>query len=211
MSTSSLLRWSGLAAILGGALLALTMLFHPNDADPNAIGLTAWTPVHAVLIGAAILQLFGWVGLYRAQAETIGVLGFIGFALGFTGTALVVPALVVEAFVIPIIAPSAAGSVLLDPNGPLFGGALGILFLLMAVTFSLGAILFGIVTARANVLPRWAGIALLIGGPLLGFTPPLPTLAAQIGAALIGLCFVWAGYRLFAQPRAAMMPAQASA
>jgi hypothetical protein len=154
-------------------------------------------PVHALLIAGAISSLFGLVGLYRAQAERIGALGLVGFILSVVGTALVVAALVADAFVLPILAADPVGQTLLDPAGPLFGGALGLVFLLMAVTFALGSISLGFATARAGVLPRWAGALILVGGPLLGFTPPLPTSAGMAGALLLGAGYLWAGYAIW--------------
>jgi hypothetical protein len=155
-------------------------------------------PVHALLIAGAICSLFGQIGLYRAQAERTGALGLVGFILGISGTALVVAALVADAFVLPVLAANPAGQALLDPAGPLFGGALGLIFLLMAVTFGLGSILLGFATARAGVLPRWAGALILAGGPLLGFTPPLPTYVGITGALLLGAGYLWAGYAIWA-------------
>jgi hypothetical protein len=172
--SARLTRGSGLALMLAGLLTAIPTLFHPSDADPRAFQSAAWAPVHALLIVGAIISLFGLIGLYRVQAERSGALGLVGFILGFSGTALVVAALVVDAFVLPVLAANTAGPALLDSAGPLFGGALGLVFLLMAVTFALGSILLGFATARADVLPRWAGALILVGGPLLGFTPPLP-------------------------------------
>jgi hypothetical protein len=196
--SARLTRWSGLALLLAGLLIAIPTLFHPSDSDPQAFLNAAWTPVHALLITGAILSMFGLIGLYRVQAERTGALGLVGFVLSFIGSALVVAALVADAFVLPVIAADPAGRALLDPAGPLFGGALGLVFLLMALTFSLGSILFGFATARSGVLPRWAGALILIGGPLLAFTPPLPTLAGMVGALLLGAGYLWAGYAIWA-------------
>jgi hypothetical protein len=206
MSSARLMRWSGLALMLAGLLIAIATLFHPSDADPHGFQSVAWTPVHALLIVGAILSLFGLIGLYRAQAARAGALGLAGFVLGLIGTALVVAVLVIDAFVLPVLAADSAGRVLLDPAGPLFAGALGLVFLLMGVTFALGTILLGFATARASVLPRWAGALILAGGPLLGFTPPLPTSAGIVGALLLGAGYLWAGYAIWAgQPAGAMV------
>ncbi|MBK9712034.1 MAG: hypothetical protein IPO81_12040 [Kouleothrix sp.] len=206
--SSGLTRWSGLALMLSGLLLAVPMLFHPDDSNPLSFQRAAWAPVHTLLIASAVLMLFGLIGLHGAQAARAGTLGLIGFILSFAGGALVVAGLVVDAFVVPAIAGDPAAQALLDPAGPLFGGALGIFFLLMGATFSLGTIVLGIATARAGVLPRWAGALILLGGPLLGFTPPLPTIAGICGAVLLGVGYLSAGYAIWSgQP--AGIPASA--
>ncbi len=57
-----------------------------------------------------------------------------------------------------------------------------------------GYILLGLKILRTDYLPRWAGILLLLGGPLFG--GPAPT----IGAILFGAGFVWVGYEIVKNP-----------
>jgi hypothetical protein len=201
MQSSRLIRWSGLALLIAGMLIAGAAIFHPSDADPRAFLSPAWVPVHAMFIVGILLTLFGLIGFYRVQADATGGLGLAGFILTSIGNALFVAVLVLDAFVIPAIAADAAGRALLDPAGPLFGGELGVVFLLAGGTFAIGTILSGIATLRAAVLPRWAGLPLLAGGPLLAFTPPLPPLAGIVGAVLLGLGFAWAGYSIWSGAR----------
>jgi hypothetical protein len=210
MTSSRVIRWSGLALLLAGLLIAIPMLFHPSDADPQAVLNSAWVPVHSLLLAGALVTLFGLIGLYGAQAEAVGTLGLIGFILTFVGIALVVAVLILEAFVIPVIAANTAGQALLDPAGPLFGGTLGLIFLVMGVSQALGFILLGFATARAAVLPRWAGVLLLLGGPLLAFTPPLPQLVGTIGGVLMGASFVWLGYAIWSSARIPVVQARAA-
>ncbi len=210
MSASSLIRLSGLALLIAGVLVALATPFHPNEAaDPNAPATDAWVVVHSVYVPAFILGLFGLVGLYARQAEQVGVLGLVGFILAYIGSALFLVVVIMEASVIPAIAADASGEALLDPAGPLFGGELGLIFLLGQITFALGFILTGVVTSRAGVLPRWPGLLLLIGAPLAAFWPPLPQLVGVTGGVLLGLGYVWLGYAMWARTseRAIQQPA----
>ena len=149
MSSSRLIRPSGLALLLAGLLVAIPILFHPSDADPQAVLNSIWVPVHSLFVSGAVLMLFGLIGFYASQIERTGGLGLIGFILTFIGNALIVFVLALEAFVIPVIAANAAGQALLDPAGPLFGGLLGLVLLLMAGSFALGTILI-----RHRDLPR---------------------------------------------------------
>ncbi len=78
MTTSNLIRWSGLAAILGGLLFIVGSLLLP-DASP----LVAWNqPVRTVAI------LFALIGLYAFQVEESGLWGFLGFVAAFIGNVL---------------------------------------------------------------------------------------------------------------------------
>jgi hypothetical protein len=103
----------------------------------------------------------------------------------------------IDSYVVPVLAADIKTQPLLDEAGPLFGGPLGLVFMAAGLTFALGAILTGVATLRTTVLPRWAGLLLLVGGPLLAFTPPLPHLAGVIGGVLLGASYVWLGYSVW--------------
>ena len=196
MSSTTLARLSGLALLLSGALIAVPIVLHPSDTDPQALLRPAWVPVHTILTTAAILSLFGLVGLYNRLGKGSGWPGLIGFVSLFTGTALFVAGLSIEAFVLPALASSAAGQALLDPAGPLLGGALNVVLLVTGSIFSLGCLLFCITILRSGTAMRWTGL-LLLGGILLAFWPPLPQLVGTIGGVLLGLGYIWFGYTLF--------------
>lgn len=210
MSSTSLIRWSGVALLLAGALIAVPILFHPSYADPQALMRPAWVPIHTALTISAILALFGLVGLYTRLRERSGWFGLIGFVLIFTGTALFVAGLSIEAFVLPALASSAAGQTLLDPAGPLFGGPLNVVLLLTSGIFSLGCLLFCVAILRSEITLHWMGL-LLLGGILLAFWPPLPDLIGIIGGVLLGLGFIWFGYILLARSGERVVQAQATA
>jgi hypothetical protein len=200
MSAAALVRASGFALALAGLLLAVAILFHPSDADPHAVVRPAWVPVHTVLTLATLLLLFGLMGLYLGRLrDTSGWLGLVGFVSLFTGTALFVAALSIEAFVLPALATSTAGPVLLASTGPLFGGPLGAVLLLTGSLFALGCLLWCVSIVRGALTPRWAGLPLL-GGILLAFWPPLPQWVGTIGAVVLGLGLIWLGYLLVAPP-----------
>lgn len=198
MESSVLVRWSGMALIVSGVVTAVATLFHPMSDDPAAMASAVWPPVH-ILIGVGItIALFGLMGLYARQAENAGVLGLIGFIMAFSGAALLAGAILfLEGFVLPTLASDSASRGLVEMSGPLSTGPIIIAFLLTGVDFAVGFVLFGIATWMAGVLPRWGGLAMVIAGPLLGFTPPLPVYAAMLGAVVLGIGFVWMGYALW--------------
>jgi hypothetical protein len=210
MSPTFLTRWSGVALLLSGVLIAVPIVFHPSYADSQALLRPAWMPVHIALTMAAIFGLFGLVGLYSRLRERSGWLGLTGFVSIFTGTALFVAVLSIEAFVLPALASSASGQALLDPAGPLFGGPLNVFLLLTGSIFSLGCLLFCIAILRSDISGRWVGL-LLLGGILLAFWPPLPDLVGIIGGVLLGLGFIWFGYILLARSGERVVQAPATA
>jgi hypothetical protein len=210
MLSKTSVRVSGVALLLSGALLAVPILFHPSEADPQALLRPIWLPVQTALTIAAILGLFGEVGLYSQLRERSGWLGLIGFVLLFSGTALFVAVLSIEAFVLPALASSASGQTMLDPAGPLFGGPLNVFLLLTSGIFSLGCLLFCIAILRSEISGRWVGL-LLLGGILLAFWPPLPDLVGIVGGVLLGLSFIWFGYILLARSGERAVQAQATA
>ncbi len=209
MSSTTLLRLSGLALLLAGVLLALAIPFHPSDTDPQALLRSAWVPVHTVFAIAVLLSLFGLLGLYLRLRERSGWLGLLGFALLFTGSAFILAVLFFEAFVAPAIASSAAGQALLDPAGPLFGGTLNVVLVLVSSIFSLGCLLFCIAILRSGTAARFASL-LLLAGILLAFWPPLPQLVGTIGGVLLGLGYIWFGYTLLTRSSERAVQAQAT-
>ncbi len=122
MSSSDLIRWAGLAAILAGVLLVVADLLNLAigfDED-EPFSETATTGIYAlqsvVNLLAAVLLLIGLVGLYARQSEAAGPLGLAGFLVAFLGTALnmgffwailfLTPTLAVEAPVLSAEQPS---------------------------------------------------------------------------------------------------------
>jgi hypothetical protein len=80
MTSQQLIRWSGLAAILAGALRTAAS-FWPS-AEPGVA-------LEIVYLVIDLLILFGILGVYGFQSERIGPLGFLGFLLAVIGTAII--------------------------------------------------------------------------------------------------------------------------
>ncbi len=140
MSSSNLIRWSGLAAVLGGVLGVVSEFLRQtiDFSDPEAAVNTASYAVDSLLglLLTALVQL-GLVGLYARQAEASGVLGLISFLLAFLGTGLALGLAFIEAFVTPVVvtqAPELMESGVVAGTGTLLAFAL----------FILGWILFGV-------------------------------------------------------------------
>jgi hypothetical protein len=200
MSTGKLVRWSGLITLLAGVFYMFAALLHPVGEDLAAINHPNWVPAHLVFWVSALLLLFGLMGLYARQAEKAKWLGLVGFVLAFMGTALVGGLLLMVATLIPVIAAEVPALIDRAMTPPDF--ALPII----ALGFGLGFILFGVVTMRAGVLPRWSGFLLIVGtalsmaeGSPLGRMPE--HVIVTIGRVIFGLGLAWMGYALWSAKR----------
>ena len=190
MRSSDLIRWSGLAAILGAALLLISDLlsFTVLSGDPAEIVTTgAYLADGGTRVLAGILLLLGLVGLYARQSQAAGTLGLVGFLVAFAGTVLVAGFLWASTFVTPALATEVPE--LLDA-GPPPG------FFPALITCGVGWLLFGIATLRARIYPRWATILLIVGAVI--FVVPLPLTGIVLSVA-VG----WLGFHLFTGGEAA--------
>src|SRR3712207_6283931 len=112
MSTSNLLRISGLALMLAAAMfvvaemLAFSIFLREGDGYDLRSFATSNTFILQSLLTllAGTLLLGGLVGLYVRQSEAAGKLGLIAFLLAFLGTALVTGGFYVNTVVTPMVA-----------------------------------------------------------------------------------------------------------
>lgn len=188
MSSSELIRWSGLAAIVGGVSLVIaefvTLTFFGYDFSRTAT--TGTYAFYSLLIMIAGLLLpLGLVGLYAKQVEASGPLGLVGFVVAFVGTVLVAGFFWTSAFIAPVLAVEAP-ELLAVRSLPGFFRSF--------VVFGLGWLLFGVATLRGGVYPRAAGILLIVGAVLS--VVRLPLTSVVLGAAV-----AWMGYVLFTTGR----------
>jgi hypothetical protein len=154
---SSLERWGGLAAILAGILLLSAL---PLASTPLVREDVRLVVVPLVVATGTLLMAIALPGLQTRQAGRSGRLGRAGVTMAVFGVGTFIPSLVIFAF----IAWRGIGVPLYFALGPpawllWLGGAGGVLLLV-------GLAVFGIVTARANVLPRWAAVMFAAGLPL---------------------------------------------
>jgi hypothetical protein len=202
MSTTNLIRWSGLASVLAGVLYALAAFLHPVGEDLAAVNSSLWVPAHLVYWVSVLLMQLGLVGLYARQVEKTGWLGLVGFVLAFIGTAVVGTILFMVSTMIPLIAaeaPAIFDQAMTPP--PIFS------LLVFILGFGLGYILFGVASMRARVFSRWTGLFLIIGvsffmvseAPL--FDRTLSHMIVTIGDVVFGLGFAWMGYTLWSEKR----------
>lgn len=189
-------RWHGLALIIGGILMSLALLIHPDDAaDPGAVLTARWMLAHSLLLIGAVPALLGLAGMYE---RTGGALALVGYLLTFGSLACFIFAFGLEAFVVPVLAADPNAGALLEPAGPLFGGPLGLVLLVAGLAFTLGAIVFGIAMLRSGAFPRWTGPLLIVAAPV-SLVPPLPYPVLLISGLALGLAFITAGFVIWSR------------
>lgn len=186
MSFLALMRWCGLAALVGGVLIVfgdvVGLTLGGDFAEAATTG--SFVVQQLLLLLGTVLVLFGLFGLYVSQSEAAGALGIVGFLLAFLGTALVAGISWSQAFITPFVA-TAAPELLEVEN---------FAFPLTFLIFAVGWVLFGVATLRTGIYPRAAAIVLIIGAVLLfvGFLLPAAAFVFGIGVA-------WLGFHLFAE------------
>ena len=196
MSSSNLIRLGGLAALLGGVLLAIRAALRALNVGittsdyPSSELATTWTYtlVNGMSLLGLVLLLVGLVGLYAAQSEAAGVLGLVGFLALFVGLAFSLSREWFEVFVLPDAAVAAPEWVDAGNTGWIFFG-----FLLQPLFYSVGWPLFALATLRTGVYSRAAAVALAIGAAG-SFFPPLPGLLG--GAIVRDAAIAWLGFAL---------------
>ncbi len=169
MSPTNLVRWGGLAAMLGGLLWAAWgVAIVVTRANPGVI-LSAFS--HFVFFIAALLTIGGMVGLHALQGTNYGRIGRAGFY-----TAVV--ALLAQALgAIVLLAGSEALQWLIFPVGNL--------------ALLVGLVLYGAATLQARVLPRWCGFWIIVLSPVALF------FVAFGGSILFAILWLALGYVLW--------------
>lgn len=174
--SSSWIRWSGVAAVLGGAFLVLKGgVIILSDADPSFVP------------PATFLFAFGMVGLHSLLEGRGGLLGRIGVLLAWVAVA---------ASAVNLIAQVLG----LTPEQPPLPILLQVTYMTAFLGILIGLLLLGIAVLRAGVLPpRLRTVPLTVGVlwfPLqgIGFV-----VSDGVGLVLGGLAWMLLGYVLWAE------------
>ena len=218
MSSSNLIRWGGLAAMLGGIVgilyspfYALAYFATEDGAESlEAPWVAAWAgalrPILEPMLTFAppevvyltygkffSLMVLGWMAgllaLHARQRGNAGRLERWGFRVVFAGTVL-----------------GTLGGVGVYWVGSIWWGVVEFFFLAfmmpMLLLVSIGFPLFGIGTLRAKVAPRLGAWLLVIGGLPGMFLLTFLLGQLTLGVLLINLAWVVLGYALFSQEQA---------
>jgi hypothetical protein len=200
-SLAALLRWSGLALVAGGLLLAVASVLHPSR-ETTAIILQAevrLVAAHVLFTLSYLLILFGLPGLYGTHSVRMGRLGLIGFLLAFMGTMLVAVS-GNFGFIAPVLAAESPATI--DTVNAYLPEV--VLNAVAFVGFVVGFIVFGVVMAKTATLPRSSGLLVAVGAPIqlagfaMGqFVSPVLWTVGILGSVALGVGLGWPGYQLW--------------
>ena len=144
-SYSDIIRWGGIAAMLGGVLWVVWSLLFRVTFEAAGGPLA-----HALLLLAALLTLAGLVGLHALQGGNYGPIGRAGFYIA----------------AVALLAQALAALVLLM-------GSEALLWLVAPVgslVLMVGLVLYGAATLQARLLARWCGAGLIVVPPIAFFS-----------------------------------------
>lgn len=173
-TSSNLIRWSGLAAVLGGMMWVvkggLIMLGGPDLGE--------------LLIVALLLFAVGLIGLHSRLGRHGGRLGRVGGFLAYVAATLSV-----------VNAPYA---VFFAEDGSQTPFPFNVTFAIAAFAIFVGLMLLGLAALRAEILPRsWRALPLAIG--LLALLPVwvLAFIHLELPVVVLGLAWMLLGYVLW--------------
>jgi hypothetical protein len=106
ITASSLIRWSGLAALVAGLIFAGIQPIHPPDVL-SSVTTGAWAIITPLKTAMCLLFLIGIAGLYARQVEEAGWLGLAGFLLLSLCWWLQSAYVFAETFILPQLASAA--------------------------------------------------------------------------------------------------------
>src|ERR671912_392012 len=110
ITTSSLIRWSGLAALVAGLIFAGIQPIHPPDVL-SSVTTGAWAIITPLKTLMCLLFLIGITGIYARQVNEAGWLGLAGFLLLILCWWLQTAFVFAETFIAPPLAKTAPGFV----------------------------------------------------------------------------------------------------
>jgi hypothetical protein len=205
VTTTRLIRSTGIASIAAGLMFVVIQPLHPEDVLAS-VTTDAWAAIHYATLAMLTLFVIGVTGIYVRQAEKIGWIGLVGYVVLLVGLVLTALGTAVEALVQPLIASSdpdfVEGMLAMVHGHPIETdlGSIPLLWNAASAGFLGGTLLFGFANFRAGILSRWASAVFAVG--LFAMAPVAGLLGTpRVGAVPIGIGLAWLGYSLWSDGR----------
>lgn len=203
ITSSKLIRWSGLAAMGAGIIFAGIQPVHPPDVL-SSVTTSTWTIIIALKWIMCFLFLIGFTGLYARQVERAGWLGLAGYLMLMVAWFIQTGYVFAEIFILPALSTAAPQfvesflGIATMQSGQMDLGAAVPLYGLLSALIIIGSLLFGIATFRARILPRWPAALLALTVVFIPVAALLPHAVQRIvGAVPLGIAVAWLGFALF--------------
>lgn len=204
ITSATLIRWSGLAAIAAGAIFAGIQPIHPADVLAS-VTTGFWAGIIWLKFLMCLFFLVGLIGLYAHQLTQSGWLGFAGFAMLFVSFWLQTGYVFTDLFTLPVVAAGLPGfvdsflGIVNGHPGTMDIGSMVPVYGVIGLTYLLGGLLFGIATVRAHVLPRSPAILLAVAAVITPAAALLPHALQRYAAVPMGIALVWLGWSLWSE------------
>jgi hypothetical protein len=187
LDTSTVVRVGLVGSVVCGVLTTVHEVW--EDTLPGIQAGAGWSLLHTAWLAS---MLVAFLGITAVQRRGLDRFGRIATGIALVGTGAQTVAAAIEAVTLIGTTPSGA-----DPALPILVAILGVFGL-----YVLGMILFSVATIRARVLPRSAGLVLLVAVLLKMFAS-----GAVLGTlALLGLAVTWVGVASWRAERVAPFP-----
>ena len=206
IAPSSLIRWSGLAAMTAGIIFAGIQPIHPPDVL-ESVTTTPWAIITPLKTLMCFLFVLAFSGMYARQMREVGWLGLISYLMLSLMWALQMAFVFAETFILPLLAgttPQFVNGYLGLFNGhpvQMDLGALPALWTLAGLLYMLGGLMFGVATFRAGILPRWAGGLMAATAVLTPLAALLPHAIQRYAGIPMGIVVACMGYALWTERR----------
>ena len=203
---TSLIRATGLAAMVAGIIFAAIQPIHPADVLAS-VTTGFWTTIMVLKLIMCFLFLFAIVGLYARQVEETGWLGLAGAFLFSLCWMLQIGYVFTELSILPVMATAAPAfvdsflGIVNGTPGEMAIGALGPVYGVLGILYLLGGLCLGIAILRAGVLPRWLAGLLAVTALLTPLAALLPHEVQRLAAVPMGIAFACLGYFLWSERR----------
>ena len=198
MTTNTLVRWGGLAALVSGVVgiaLEIALFVIIGDQPMSIAGLTPqWMVLLVIMLVEMMLAMLGLVALYARQNQNAGTLGVVAFVTAVVGSMMLSGYAWAGTFDVPAFAeaaPEFLDAFEASPSGAVFAGVI-----LSFLSFGLGWFLFGLASLRAEVLPRGSSWLVMVGAAL-GVV--LTVLGLPLGGVVFDLGLAWMGLWLWSE------------
>ena len=197
----TMMRWAGLAGVIGGIALAAAYLTHPPNAPPETVASAHWIGVHVgfmVSLLAGIFLLMALLAQYLRSGG--GAPGVVGFILAVISLVFVFGLDYAEVFIFPTLAVEFPAVIERYGDGTMMP-SIAFAFPLTGVLFVVGFILFSWQLYRTAAVAKGASLLTLLGTAVFGagLSGMLPMIVVRVGALLFGAGLVWLGVSLWAR------------